>query len=151
MSHLRFHLCRNLQACVISRICPGMIMADASFYISCVMALALFDIMPTKESPTSLTHGEGGVLDGQSIWSVRSVSHLLSLSNPCIVVIRNNSCAASHLGLQKLRHSSRPLIMNCCESRCQAIPSRISHLVQFRFTADFWIYCSSFFNILSAL
>ena len=56
-------------------------MADASFYISCVMALALFDIKATKESPTSFTHGEGGVLDGQAIWSVESVSRLLSLSH----------------------------------------------------------------------
>ncbi|TCD66168.1 hypothetical protein EIP91_001722 [Steccherinum ochraceum] len=49
------------------RICPGMIMADASFYISSVMTLALFDVRASKDSPKSFTQGDGGVLDGQSI------------------------------------------------------------------------------------
>lgn len=47
-----------------------MVMADASFYISCVMTLALFDIRATDGSPTAFTHGEGGPLDGHSIWFV---------------------------------------------------------------------------------
>jgi len=49
------------------RMCPGMVMADTSFYISSVMVLALFDIRATKDSPTNFTHGKGGVLDGQPI------------------------------------------------------------------------------------
>jgi len=49
------------------RICPGMIMADSSFYIACVMILALFDIRATKDSPTTFVQDDSGALDGQPI------------------------------------------------------------------------------------
>ncbi|TCD66583.1 hypothetical protein EIP91_001140 [Steccherinum ochraceum] len=51
------------------RICPGMIMADTSFWIASVLTLALLDINPTKDSPKAgaFTHGEGGLLDGKTI------------------------------------------------------------------------------------
>lgn len=45
-------------------------MADASIYIVCATVLALFEIRPIDGSPTSFTHGPGGVLDGHSVWYV---------------------------------------------------------------------------------
>ena len=63
-------------------------MADASFYISSVMTLALFDIKATEGSPTEFTQGEGGVLDGMAVWYVypgtSTTAHLrfLLLSHP---------------------------------------------------------------------
>ncbi|TCD66421.1 hypothetical protein EIP91_001412 [Steccherinum ochraceum] len=50
------------------RVCPGMILADASMWISATMFLALFDISPTKGSPTSFDQFPGGVLDGEPVW-----------------------------------------------------------------------------------
>lgn len=70
-----FTTIRELSA-LLNRICPGMIMADSSFYISTVMILALFDIKATKESPTNFSHAADGVLDGAPIWYVSFVGQL---------------------------------------------------------------------------
>lgn len=42
-------------------------MADATTWICTVMALALFDIKPTKDSPTEFSFGEGGSFTGDPI------------------------------------------------------------------------------------
>ncbi|THH33199.1 hypothetical protein EUX98_g986 [Antrodiella citrinella] len=49
------------------RICPGMVLADASLWIATAMFLALFNIKPTEGSPTSFDQSMTGCLDGQHI------------------------------------------------------------------------------------
>ena len=52
------------------RICPGILLADASMFIATTMFLALFDIKRVEGSPESFNQMPGGVLDGQAIWYV---------------------------------------------------------------------------------
>lgn len=54
-------------------------MADSSIWITCTLALALFDILPTKGSPTELSHAEGGSFTGDPISYVVS-SYTLTFS-----------------------------------------------------------------------
>ncbi|THH15045.1 hypothetical protein EUX98_g9525 [Antrodiella citrinella] len=49
------------------RICPGMVLADASLWIACAMFLALYDINPVKGSPTFFDQSVTGCLDGKFI------------------------------------------------------------------------------------
>ncbi|TCD64727.1 hypothetical protein EIP91_003683 [Steccherinum ochraceum] len=49
------------------RVCPGQLMADATTWLCCVMTLALFDIKPTKGSPTEFSFAEGGSFTGDPI------------------------------------------------------------------------------------
>ncbi|TCD66167.1 hypothetical protein EIP91_001721 [Steccherinum ochraceum] len=49
------------------RMCPGMVLADASVWLAATMFLALFDIKPTDGSPKKFDQGPDGVLDGQNL------------------------------------------------------------------------------------
>ncbi|TCD64628.1 hypothetical protein EIP91_003830 [Steccherinum ochraceum] len=53
------------------RICPGILLADASVWIGATMFLALFDIQPTEGSPTSFDQSPQGVLDGGATCHVK--------------------------------------------------------------------------------
>ncbi|THH33233.1 hypothetical protein EUX98_g1008 [Antrodiella citrinella] len=52
---------------LLNAICPGQQMAEATIWLSSVLALALFDIKPIKDSPTEFSFSEGGSFTGGPI------------------------------------------------------------------------------------